>query len=223
VPRNPPYIPPKDANLSTWAANFSSLLTAAPATYGQSSATAAAVAAAVATFQAAYTVVTSKSTKTADAVTAKNNAKVAMLALVRPVAVNTSLNVAVSSANKIAIGVNPRSSTPSPITPPTTYPVLTVQAGAALQLYVRYRDSAASVSVKAKPYGVSSVVLAFAISAVPVTDPTTLGGQMALTKSPSLVQFAAGGQCYMAARYLLANGKYSGWGPIVNFTVPTAG
>jgi hypothetical protein len=222
MPKNPPYVPPRDANLSLWAANFSSLLSASPATYGQTAATAAAVAASVATFQAAYGLVTSKATKTADTVTAKNNAKVAMLALVRPVAVNTSLNVAVTSANKIAIGVNPRSSTPSPITPPTTYPILTIQAGAALQLYVRYRDSAASVSVKSKPYGVGAVMLAYAISATPITSPSQLTSLLALTKVPALVQFATGGQCYMAAYYQLLNGKVSGFGPIVSFTVPTA-
>ena len=75
MPSNPPYIPPKDADLAAWLANFSSLLTASPTTYGQSSAVAVAVAAANSAYQAAYTLVTSPSTKTANTVAAKNTAK----------------------------------------------------------------------------------------------------------------------------------------------------
>ena len=93
-----------------------------------------------------------------------------MLAVCRPVAQSISLNAAVASSDKIAIGVNPRQSTPQPVTPPTTYPIMNLQAGAALQLYARYRDSAASPSVKSKPYGVQSVVISFVVSMTPVTD-----------------------------------------------------
>ena len=67
-----PYIPSRDSMLANWLTNFSTLLTASPATYGQSSATASAVATAVAAWSAAYALVTSPSTKTAMTVAAKN-------------------------------------------------------------------------------------------------------------------------------------------------------
>lgn len=219
------YIPDRDADLDNWAANFSTLLTASPATYGQSSGTASTVAAAVAAWHAAYVLVTSPMTKTAATVSAKNAARVNMLSVVRPVAQNISLNAAVSSSDKTAIGVNPRTSTPQPITVPTTYPIVNLQAGAALQLYARYRDSAASVSVKSKPYGVQSVVLSYVVSATPVTDVTMLTVKQYATKSPALIQFGSGDggkQCYIAGQYLMRNGKLSGFGPIVSFTVPLA-
>jgi hypothetical protein len=222
MPANPPYIPRRDSDLNNWLANFSTLLTSNPTLYGQSSGTAAIVATAVGSWTTAYALVTSPSTKTADSVAGKDNAKVIVLGIVRPVAVNISLNPAVATSDKVAIGVNPRTAVPSPITPPTTYPILSIQAGAALQLYVRYRDSAASVSVKSKPYGVGSVQLAYLVSATAVTDPSLLTQRATLTKSPFLLQFSAGGQCYLAAHYLLRNGQTSGWGPIVSFTVPTA-
>ena len=223
MPALPAYIPSRDANLDNWLTNFSTLLTAAPATYGQSAGTAVTVAAAVASWSAAYAVVTSPSTKTAAAVSAKNTERVNVLAVVRPVAVNISLNPAVTSADKTAIGVNPRTSSPSPVTPPTTYPILNVQAGAALQLYVRYRDSAASPSVKSKPYGVQSVVVSYVTSNTPITDVAALTRKLYATKSPALLQFGSedgGLQCYLAAFYLLRNGRVSGFGPIVSFTVP---
>jgi hypothetical protein len=217
-----PYVPRRDVDLDAWAGNFSTLLTAAPATYGQTSGTAVAVAAAYASWHAAFLLVSSPSTKTAATVSSKDSQRVSMLATIRAVAQNVSLNPAVSSSSKMAIGVNPRTSTPSPITPPTTYPLIVIQAGANLQLYVRYRDSAATPSVKSKPYGVQSVQLAYLQSTTPITDPTLLTTHIAMTKSPFLLQFTGGGQAYLAGRYLLKNGKYSGYGPIVSFTVPVA-
>lgn len=222
MPASPPYIPRKDADLNNWLNNFSALLTGAPATYGQTSGTASVVATAVGAWNAAYALVTSPSTKTAATVAAKDTERVNVLATVRPVAQNISLNPAVLSTDKTAIGVNPRTGAPAPITPPTTYPLLTIQAGAALQLYVRYRDSAASPSVKSKPYGVQSVVLNYLVSATPITDPSLLTQHVNMTKSPFLLQFTAGGQCYLSGHYLLRNGKTSGPGPIISFTVPTS-
>jgi hypothetical protein len=223
MPRLAPYVPPKDADLASWAANFSALLTANPATYGQTSGTAAAVAAAQSSFAAAYALVTSPATKTASTVSAKNFAKASMLAQLRPVAQNCSLNPAVATSDKAALGVNPRTSKPTPITAPATYPILAVQGGASGQLYVRYRDSAASVSVKSKPYGVAFVVLGYQTSATAITNPANLVNRVQITKSPYLLQFTGtdlGMQCYLAAYYLCANGKTAGWGPVVSFTVP---
>lgn len=216
----PPYIPRRDVDLDAWALNFTTLLTAAPATYGQTSGTAVACAAAYTAWHSAFLLVTSPSTKTPNTVALKDTQRINLLATLRPVAQAISLNPAVSSGSKVSIGVNPRTSTPTPITPPTTYPILTIQAGANLQLYVRYRDSAADVSVKSKPYGVQSVQIAYGVSGTAIVDADSLPTQVAATKSPFLLSFAAGGQCYLAGRYLLRNGKYSDWGPIVNFTVP---
>jgi hypothetical protein len=218
-----PYLPRRDTDLDSWLANFSGLLTASPATYGQTSGTATAVAAAVASWSAAYALVTSPSTKTAATVAAKDTERVNVLATVRPVAQNISLNPAVLSTDKVAIGVNPRQNSPQPITPPTTLPLLTIQGGASLQLYARYRDSAATPSVKSKPYGVKFVVLHYITSATPIIDPTLLTNKLNMTKSPTLVQFQPGDggkQCYLCGQYLLGNGRLGGFGPIVSFTVP---
>ena len=223
MPALPPYVPARDTDMNAWASNFSTLLTASPTTYGQTSGVAVTVAASYAAWLAAYTPILSPSTKTAAAVAAKNSARVSLLANLRPVAVAISLNPAVLTASKSAIGVNPRTSTPTPITVPSTYPSLLVQGGASLQLYVRYRDSAASPSVKAKPYGVASVRLNYGTSATPITDPTLLNNVVLFNKTPYLLQFlpADGGkQCYMAGAYVLRNSKVSGYSPVVSFTVP---
>ena len=225
MPSNPPYIPPKDADLAAWLANFSSLLTASPVTYGQSSAVAVSVAAANSAYQAAYTLVTSPSTKTANTVASKNSAKVSTLAIVRPIAQQISLAAGVLTSDKIAIGVNPRTSVPTPITPPTTVPALTLRGAGPLQVIVYYRDSAASTSVKSKPYGVQFVNLYYETSATPITVPQPSANLIQLTKSPYTITFpgSAGGlQVYIWAQYVLKNGKLSSFSPVSSWTVPLA-
>ena len=223
MPAVAPYIPTKDADMDNWLTNFSTLISASPATYGLVAGDATAIATAVAAWTAAYALVTSPSTKTAQAVSDKNTQKVIVLAIVRPYAQQISLNAGVSSANKIAVGVNPRTSTPSPITPPDTTPVLTVQSAANLSIILRYRDSAASVSVKGKPYGVKSCQVFCLVSSVAVVDPELMFLKATATKSPLQVTFNPGDvgkQAYFAARWATQKGEYSPWSPIINFTVP---
>jgi hypothetical protein len=219
-----PYIPPRDTDFSAWLLNFSTLITASPSTYGLLSSDAVTIAALYASWLAAYTPVTSPSTRTAALVSAKNTVKVTVLSQVRVYAQQISLNPGVASGDKTALGVNPRTSTPSPVTPATTNPVLMIQYGGMLALAIRYRDSAASPSVKSKPYGSIACQVRYAVSTTPVTDVTLLTGLQVATKSPFIIQFApadGGKQCYLAARWQTRTGGYSPWSPVINFTVPT--
>lgn len=222
MPRNAPYIPARDADLDLWLANFDTLLTASPSTYGLTPADAANVAGPVAAWAAAYALCTSPSTKTAQAVADKDTAKTVVLGVVRPYAQQISLNAGVLTADKIAIGVNPRTSTPTPITEPTTNPVLTIDSAPNLAVILRYRDSVASPSVKSKPYGVTAVLVFVSVSATPISDPEALMYNQSTSKSPFQVSFTAddvGKQAYMAARYTTQKGLLGPWSPIINFTV----
>jgi hypothetical protein len=222
MPALAPYIPSKDSQLDLWLANFSTLITAAPATYGLLVGDATAIAAAVLAWHNAYLLVTSPTTKTASTVSDKNTQKVTVLAIVRPYAQQISNNACVTSANKIALGLNPKTSTPVPITAPTTNPVLTVQSAPNLAVIIRYRDSVASPSVKSKPYGVVGVQIYCSQSATPITDPTLLAYNQTATKSPLQITYLSGDvgkQSYIAARYITKKGLFGPWSPIINFTV----
>jgi hypothetical protein len=211
--------------LDNRAANFSTLISATPAAYGLTTADAANIASAYAAWSSAHAIVTSPTTKTAASVAAKNAARTTLLAIVRPYAQQISLNAGVASSGKVAVGVNPRTSTPSPITAPASNPVLTIQAGGNLTVVLRYRDSAASVSVKSKPYGVVACEIWGAVSATPVADPSALAFVVDATKSPLTLQRPpsdGGKQLYLAARWKTRTGGYSPWSAIVNFTVPTS-
>lgn len=222
MPALPPYIPAPDPAFNAWIVNFSSLATASPGTYGLATGDATAIAAATTSWSTAYALVTSPSTKTATTVSAKNTARVNALAIVRPYAQAISLNAGVSTGAKTAIGVNPRTSTPVPITIPTTYPVLTVVSALPLQHVIRYRDQLASPSVKAKPYGVRTMMLFGSTSGTVITDPTTLAFLGNITKSPFTQTWgsaAKGQNAYYAGRWATQKGLLGPWSPIVSFIV----
>lgn len=222
MPALAPYIPVRNAALIAWMNNFSSLISAAPATYGLMASDATTIAAQKTALAAAYALITSGSTKTAATVSAFNTAKINALAVARPYAQTVSLNAGVSSANKIALGVNPRTSVPLPITAPTTFPTLTIQSSSTAGTIIRYRDSVASPSVKAKPYGVVQMQLYYKQSTTPVTDPTTLAILGSFTKSPIQVTTTGvtpGGTVYFAARWITKKGLLGPWSPIVQYVV----
>ena len=222
MPALPPYIPAPDGAFQSWLLNFSTLLTANPMSFGQTSGVAASVAMAYSDWYAAYTLSQPGPTRTAATVAAKNTARIAAQSTVRPVAQQISLNPGVSSGNKIAIGVNPRTSTPAPITAPGTNPILSITAALPLQHIIRYRDSTASPSVKSKPYGVQQIQLSGETSSTPITDPTTLPLLQLTTKSPfsqSWPSGVAGVRAYYAARWVTAKGLVGPWSPIASFIV----
>ena len=222
MPQLPPYIPSRNANFVAWLANFSTLITASPGTYGLVAGDATAIAAQNTAIAAGYALITSPSTKTAATVAAFNTEKVNALALVRPYAVTISLNAGVSSANKTALGVNPRTSVPTPITTPTTAPTLTAQSTSTAGTILRYRDSTSSPSVKSKPYGVTSLQLYAMTSATAITDPATLPYIGPVTKSPytlSLGSGAAGKIAYIAGRWVTRKGLVGPWSSIISYVV----
>lgn len=218
----PPYIPPRDVDLDTWSANFSTLLTASPATYGLTAADATAVAAVVASWHAAYLLVTSPTTKTATTVSAKNVARILMLATVRPYSIQISLNAGVSPSNKVAIGVSPRTSVPVPIPAPVTAPSVTINTALPLQHVLRYRDELSSPTVKAKPYGAIGIQIFGAASATVISSPDSLLYLATDTKSPLLVTWdeaQKGKTAYYAARWVTRRGLVGPWSPIITFTI----
>jgi hypothetical protein len=222
MPSVAPYIPSRNAAFVAWLANFSTLITASPATYGLMAGDATTIAAQKTAINAAYALITSPSTKTAATVSAYNTAKVIALAVARPYAQTISLNAGVSSANKTALGVNPRTSTPTPITAPTTAPALTNVSTSTAGTIIRYRDATASPSVKAKPFGVIGLQLFATGSTTPITDPALLPLVATVTKSPFQVTLGsafAGQHGYFAARWITRKGLVGPWSNILNVIV----
>jgi hypothetical protein len=222
MPALAPYIPNKDADFANWSANFSTLITASPGTYGLVAGDATAIAASQAAWAAAYALAVNPSTRTPTTVAAKGTAKINLLAIDRPYAQTIANNAGVTSGNKIALGLNPKTSTPAQITAPTTAPVLSLVSAPPLQHIVRYRDETASPTVKSKPYGVVQIQIFATASATVITDPNALLYKGVSTKSPFLVSWDSadkGKQAYYAARWITRKGLTGPFSTIVNFTV----
>jgi hypothetical protein len=222
MPAVAPYIPTKQALFDTWFLNFSTLITANPMLYGLAAGDAVTIAADYTSWHSAYVLTTSPTTKSASNVSAKNTALTMVLPTIRTYAQQIANNPGVLSANKIALGLNPKTSTPSPVTPPASNPVLTVQSQSPGALILRYRDSAASVSVKSKPYGVTQLALYALQSVTPITDPTLLARVATATKSP--FQFAPpaaskGLTMYLAGQWVTRKGLVSPFSPVISFVV----
>ena len=166
----PSYIPPREADLFTWADNFNTLITASPITYGLTSGDAASVDAVVAPFLAAYTTALNPSTRTPSSVAAKDAARAAMLNVVRPVAQNVRNNAGVANDAKSDLGLNIPTTTRSPIFCPQTQPLLSIVAATPLAHTVRFAD-ANTPAARIKPFGAKSLYVVVSYATTAGTDP----------------------------------------------------
>jgi hypothetical protein len=164
------YLPQRDADLDTWALNFSSLITAAPATYGLAPPDAVAIATAYNTWHNAYLAASNPSTRTQATVATKNLQKANLLSVVRGYAATIRANRAVSDASKINLGLNVRDTTPTPVPPPATRPVLAIARMTQGAMEVRATDEA-TPNRRARPNGAAGLLLFRAIGPSPVNDP----------------------------------------------------
>lgn len=222
------YIPATDAGLDSWGANFASLITAAPATYGLDAVAALAIQNAQDTYHAAFLVGGSTNrvpnnptTYSPTTVAAKDAAKIAARSLFRAYASQIRLNPGVTNGDKIALGLNLPNNVPSPIPAPTSFPLLTFLSGTALAHQFSYKDSDTPVG-KAKAPGAVQMQLYGNTSPTVVTDPAALLLHDVVTKSPFLVLWDSsdGGKiAYYAARWVTRRGLVGPWSAITAQTV----
>lgn len=203
-----PYIPPQDAQFDAWFDNFSTLLTAAPTTYGLVSGDAVIVAASFSAWSPLYIAATNPVTRTAPAIAAKDAQRILSEAVLRPYAQSISRNPAVLNANKTAIGVNLPNSARTPIPPPITAPSLSLASAIHFLQTLAYRDATTPTS-KAKPPGAVGMELWRYLSTAPGVDPTLASEFGVVTKSPVAVGFSApdvGKHCTYWGRWVTRSG-----------------
>jgi hypothetical protein len=224
--QQPPYIPSQESLLDPWAVNFAALLTAAPATYGQTAPVAATVQAAVDTWHASYLLATNPATRTKPTVAQKDADKAAMLATVRPVAIQISRNAAVTPEDKRDIGVNLPSSAPTPVPPPATFPQLSLDSLAPGNATLRWQDSGLGTG-KAKPFGAIAGEVFVTTGQAPAVDPDAATYVASYTKAPFTLSFQpaqAGKTATVWARWRTRSGSagetFAGpWSPALSFII----
>lgn len=221
-----PYIPTKEADLINWGANFSSLLTAAPATYGQTAPVALTVQTAFDTYQTSYDTATNPGTRTSPAIAQKDADRAAFLAVVRPVAQQISKSEAVTPENKSAIGVNLPNFSPTPIPPPATFPQLSLDGLAPGTASLRYQDSGLGTG-KRKPQGAICVEIFRTVGQAPAVDPDAASYIGSYTKAPFTVSFSpaqVGKTATVWGRWRTRSGNagesfVGPWSPALSFVV----
>ena len=216
------YIPPRDADLANWANNFQTLITTNPGLYGLLAADAAVIAGVTQDFLDAYDTSIAGETRGPFSIAAKDAAKIDMLATVRPYGQQIANNAAVSTDDKIALGLNPRTNPPTPVAAPTTQPVLILITAASQQHFMRFRDAAALPTSRAKPAGVIQMQLFGSASDTVITDPTLLPLLSTPTKVPFSVAWQSGDVgkiAYYAARWATRTGLVGPWSPIFSFGI----
>lgn len=195
-----PYIPARDSTLDSWADNFSTLITANPATYGLQPADAVAIAGAFTTWHAAYLlggstgsppVPVNPSTFTSVTVAAKNSAKFAMIIILRTYASQVRINPGVSNSDKIALGLNLPNNTPSPIPVPLTFPLLSIVSAGPGTHVIRFADSA-TPAIRAKPFGAIGMQLYRGVGVVAISDVSLTDWYAQLTSQPFQSSFLIG-------------------------------
>ena len=212
------YLPSRDEELSTWAGNYSSKITATPVAYGLLAADATALAALVASFNTALGAATNPATRTAVTVASKDTAKVALVADIRSLARRIQATPSVTAAQKTELGLTVHDEVPSPVPPPATRPLVAVMSTAARMINIRLSDETTPTR-RARPTGTSGAeVYSFVPTAseAPPADLENWRFEGMATRSDFAVDFNAadiGKSATIVARWFNRKGET---GPVSN-------
>lgn len=221
----PTYLPSREADLRLWVENFKTKTTAAPATYGIVAGNATDIANAITPFGTAYdALVTARAsnTDTPAMVLAKDVAKASMLVVVRNWAQVIRNNPGVTDANKAALGLTLVNFPPTPIPPPSTYPILNVTAPGPLQQTISYADSA-TPTARRRPFGAIGQQMYRFTGTVAGTDPEDAQFRGFVTRQPFTFNFDSGDRGKLAtywSRWQNAKGEVGPWSAPVTLAVP---
>ncbi len=152
----------KDAELVSASGDFSTAITAAPATYGLVAAQATAYAALDTAFASAYATAVDPITRTKAAIAAKNQARKELVASARQLADYIISNPAVSNAQLIELGLDPRTER-TPIPAPTVSPSIDFVSVTGRTVKLRLHTGVR----RGKPAGVNGVAIFSHVGATP--------------------------------------------------------
>ena len=203
-----PYIPVADGPFESWLLNFSTLITAAPATYGLTAPDAVIIAGVYTPWNAAYLAAIDPITRTSVTIATKDAARVAAEAVVRPYAQQIAKDNGVTNGDKTALGLNLPNPTRPPIPPPLTAPAITFQTAQPLTHVMRYSDTGAP-SGKAKPDGSIGVEIWRKVGVSAEVDPANCTYYATVTRCPFRSTFGApdvGKVCTYFARFVNKSG-----------------
>jgi len=215
------WIPTNDGPLDTFVLNFQTLIAATPTAYGLVAADATAITAAYTAWHTAYLAAVNPTTRTHATIVTKDIQKSNVMGVVRGYGATIRANRAISDALKIGLGIHIRDTSPTPVPPPSTYPLLTVDSFNLGTLQLHAADQY-TPDKKARPAGTSGMLLFSVISTDPATTPTGLTFNAFLTKPKFQNTFdpADGGKVVTYfARWTNGKGELGPWSPPVSIRI----
>ena len=214
------YIPGPDANFQAWQSNFVTYANANLAALGLTAADMAPITANQTTWATAFPAHVAAVNAAKAAKQTKDEARAAYVAVIRPLVRRLQASPQVSDAERAALGITVRQE-PSPIGPPTTSPICTIECGARLQQTLRFVDSATPTR-KAKPQGAIGVEIWNKVGTAPPAGEADLRFVAVDTNSPYVMNFdsADGGKTnYVWMRWVSPTGERGPWGEQAQATI----
>jgi hypothetical protein len=183
------YLPGPDADYQAWVANFVTYANANLAALGLVAADMTPVTTAQTAFNTGFAAhVTAKAAAMAAKQT-KDESRASLTNAIRPLVRRLQASTVVSDAEKASLGITV-AATPSPIGPPTTAPIVSIECGNRLQHTLRFVDSATPTR-KAKPAGVLGVEIWNKVGTTPPASESELRFVAIDTDAPYVINFAA--------------------------------
>jgi len=215
------WIPTKDGPLDTFANNFQTLIAGNPTAYSLVAADATAITLAYTNFHSAYLAAINPTTRTHATIATKNTQKLNVMSVIRGYGATIRANRGVSDALKTNRGLHVRDTQPTPIPPPSTYPLLTIETFNMGTLQLHAADQA-TPDKKARPVGSSGLLLFSVVGEAPATEPTGLEFNAFLTKpkfSNTFDQSDSGKTVTYFGRWTNGKGELGPWSPPVSIRI----
>ncbi len=214
------YIPGPDASFQAWQSNFVTYANANLAALGLVAADMTPVTTAQTGWTTAFPahIVAANAAKAAKQT--KDEARAAYVATIRPLVRRLQASPLVSDAEKASLGITVAQSG-SPIGPPTTSPIVSIECGARLQQTLRFVDSATPTR-KAKPAGAMGVEIWNKVGIAPPAGEADLRFVAVDTNSPYVLSFdsADGGKTnYVWMRWVSPTGERGPWSEQAQATI----
>jgi hypothetical protein len=214
------YIPRKDAELVTWSTNFGTQIASKAAVWGIPVDEVIALQTDITSFASLQAQADSPS-KTAIIVAKKNAARYTLVAKIRAMANFRLKNPIITDAERIAMGLHVRDTTPTTVQVPKTRPELDVEVVDFRRLKLLFHDMGSKS--KAKPYGITGAVIACAALDAPPVGPGALTRTMLATRTPHIIEFTEeerGKTVYIVACWQNEKGERGSWSEIISAIVP---
>lgn len=215
------YIPARDADLLSFASNFSTKITATPATYGVTAPQAVTYAALFSDFSTKLGLATAPATRTSVTVAAKDVSRQALVANTRQLANICQETPGMLAASIAALGLTVRQTVPTPIPAPTTKPVISLERTLSQQIVFRFRDESTPAS-RAKPFGAVALEFRSHVGTAPPASPAAAEYRGDFSRLPFTVDYDAadvGKTAYSYARWKTAKGLTGPWSDPLTVTV----